>query len=395
MPTNRVLLYSHDTFGLGHLRRSSAIARRLVEHNPALAVLIVTGSPVVGRFTFPEGVDHIRLPGVTKLPDGNYTAESLNLGIDDVTEIRSSLLLSAAKSFRPDMVIVDKEPTGFRGEMLPTLDYLRASGSTRLVLGLRDVLDDPDVLLQEWIRKDALQAMEDFYDAIWIYGPEAVYNPLQGLPLSPKTAAKVSYTGYLRRPNGTRASSPIAEPYILVTPGGGGDGSALIDWVISAYEADPTLAPRAFIVFGPFLDKTAKVAFDERITRLAPRVEAIDFHTRMEELQHHATGVVAMGGYNTFCEILSADKPAIIAPRKRPRMEQYIRATAAQKLGLVRMLDPDEDGHNPAVMAEAIRGLPHQPPPGAAQLPGLLDGMDRIVTLFTALSHGETPCPVA
>ena len=49
------------------------------------------------------------------------------------------------------------------------------------------------------------------------------------------------------------------QPFILVTTGGGGDGDDLIDWVISAYEADPKLEQPALILFGPFIDGTSAV----------------------------------------------------------------------------------------------------------------------------------------
>jgi len=39
----RVLIYSHDTFGLGHLRRCRAIAHALVQPDPGLSVLILSG----------------------------------------------------------------------------------------------------------------------------------------------------------------------------------------------------------------------------------------------------------------------------------------------------------------------------------------------------------------
>ena len=34
------------------------------------------------------------------------------------------------------------------------------------------------------------------------------------------------------------------EPFILVTPGGGGDGEDLVDWVLRAYEHDRELPCR-------------------------------------------------------------------------------------------------------------------------------------------------------
>ncbi|MBP2302156.1 glycosyltransferase family protein [Azospirillum picis] len=385
----RILLYSHDTFGLGHLRRSRTIAQALVSTFPGASALIITGSPVAGRFDFPERVDHVRLPGVVKLQDGGYTARNLGLPIEETTAIRAEIIRATARAFRPTLAIVDKEPTGLHGEFLPALEEMRAAGGTRVVLGLRDVLDAPEVLQPEWERKEALAAVARYYDQLWVYGLSEVYRPLDGLDLPEDIAARVRYTGYLRREGAEGGGRRQAGPYVLVTPGGGGDGAALVDWTIAAYEADPTLAPRALIVYGPFLDDVRKREFARRIRRLKGRVEALDFHSRMEELYAGAVGVVAMGGYNTFCEILSFDKPSVLAPRTRPRLEQRIRAEAAEALGLLRTLDHDRDGGDPRVMGEAIHALASQAPPSASPLPGLLDGLERIAELTCELLDWE------
>ena len=121
------------------------------------------------------------------------------------------------------------------------------------------------------------------------------------------------------------------------------------------------------------------------------RVEALTFETRVEQLMANAAGVVAMGGYNTFCEILTFDRPAVIVPRRRPRMEQYIRASRAQGLGLVRMLSGDR-GRDPAAMAEALRSMPGQQRPSDIVVPGLLDGLDRVHSLVEDwLALGRVP----
>ena len=97
--------------------------------------------------------------------------------------------------------------------------------------------------------------------------------------------------------------------------------------------------------------------------------------------------VVAMGGYNTFCEILSFDKKALIMPRTRPRLEQLIRARAARNLGLAEMLDAD-NGRDPHVMTTALRQLPQQRAPSDAVVPGLLDGLPNVIKLVArALAH--------
>ena len=386
----RTLLYSHDTFGLGHLRRSRTIATALIEADPDCSALIVTGSPIAGRFDFPERVDHVRLPGVVKLADGSYTSSNLPMDIDHMVGLRGAIIATTEHEFQPDLLIIDKEPWGFRHELAETLKAARDRGA-RIVLGIRDVLDDEDALAREWERKGSIDAIEEFYDEIWIYGIPQICRPLAGLGLSPRMEQKVIYTGYLRRDAAdwpAEFGSDLPEqPYILVTTGGGGDGTALVDWVLRAYEADaapgPHALPHALIVYGPFMNASDRQDFDNRVAALGGRVTALSFHPRLERVLAQASGVVAMGGYNTFCEILSMDKPSIIAPRTRPRREQIIRAAAAEDLGLVRMLSPERDGDSASAMAEAIRALANQPRPSEVRIPGLLSGLTTIAARMT------------
>lgn len=385
--TRRVMFYSHDTYGLGHLRRSRALAMAITAGDETASAIILTGSPVAGRFTFPERVDHIRLPGVTKLPDGSYDSQTLGMDIDQTTALRAGLIQTSVEQYQPDLLVVDKEPTGFRGELIPTLEWLEARGGTPCVLGLRDVLDDPDRLAAEWKRKGAVEATERFYDEIWVYGHRQVYDPSRGLPLSQATHDRMHWTGYLRREVTDTADLP-ERPYILITPGGGGDGAAMVSLVLSAYEQDPTLGPDAVLVYGPFLSGDVRAAFDARVAKLGGRVTATGFDSRIEPLFAGAEGVICMGGYNTFCEVLSFDKAAVIVPRTKPRLEQWIRASRAEQLGLVRMLDETRDGMTAQSMIAAIRALPQQGNPSKAGADGLLDGLDAVVSRARALMNG-------
>ena len=374
----RVVLYSHDTFGLGHLRRSRALASALTQSGAAASAIILTGSPVAGRFTFPEAVDHVRLPGVKKLGDGSYASQASGMDIDATTALRAGLIQSTVAQYDPDLLIVDKEPTGFRGELIPTLEMLNGSGKTKIVLGLRDVLDEPEVLASEWDRKGAVEATEAFYNEIWVYGVKSVDEPTKGLPLSDRARARTYWTGYLRREIVDPADVP-EEPYVLITPGGGGDGQAMVDLVLKAYEQDPTLGPDAVLVYGPFLSGDTRDAFEARVAALNGRVTATGFDSRIEALFAGAEGVVSMGGYNTFCEVLSFDKRAVIVPRTRPRLEQWIRANRAEQLGLVRNLDQFRDGLTPQSMIAAIRDLPSLRRPSQSGADGLLDGLDVVI----------------
>jgi predicted glycosyltransferase len=379
----RILIYSHDTFGLGHLRRCRTIAHALVERYKQLSVLILSGSPIIGSFDFRSRVDFVRVPGVIKLRNGDYTPLNLHIDIAETLSMRASIIQHTAEIFDPDIFIVDKEPVGLRGEVLPTLKALKRRG-TRLVLGLRDVMDEPRLLEPEWQRKKALPALRELYDEIWVYGLPQICDPLEGIALPPRVRQKMVYTGYLHRevPNlGTPARLPeiTQRPYLLVTTGGGGDGEALIDWVLRAYEHDPLLPYPALLVLGPFMAAERQAEFMDRASKLK-RVDAITFHKHMETLVAGAAGVVAMGGYNTFCEVISLDKRALIVPRTEPRLEQYIRASRAAKIGLVSMLK-DDGTYDPAVMAAALRALPRQNRPSEVVVPGLLEGLTNVSRL--------------
>ncbi len=378
----RILIYSHDSFGLGHLRRCREIAHALVRDYKNLSVLILSGSPIIGSFDFRARVDFVRIPGVIKLRNGDYTSLKLHINVEHTLALRDSIIQHTARVFDPDIFLVDKEPLGLRGEVESTLELMRARG-TPCILGLRDVMDDPELLAREWARKHAAPALAKYYDGIWVYGLPQICNPLQGIELPASVLKKIAYTGYLGRelPKGRRPTllEKIAAPYLLITVGGGGDGEAIIDWVLRAYESDSELPYPALLVLGPFMAGELRASFQRRVRRL-PNVEAITFDARLESLMDRAIGVVSMGGYNTFCEILSFDKRALIVPRTAPRMEQYIRTARAQDLGLVRMLT--DDGERDArVMATALRGLPQQPLPSETVVPGLLGGRRNVTKL--------------
>lgn len=376
----RVLIYSHDSFGLGHIRRCRAIARALVAHHKRLNVLILSGSPIIGRFSFPPRVDFVRIPGIIKLRNGEYTSLSLDVHLDQTLALRASIIEHTARVYRPHLFLVDKEPLGLLGEVRSTLAMLKRRGGCRLVLGLRDIMDDPAALAAEWRRKRTLPALRRYYDQIWVYGVRDVYDPVRAYGLPADVAAKTVFTGYLQRDTHPEVSLPPEVetlvhrgPFLLVTAGGGGDGAELIEATLGAYERFGARLPwPALVVYGPFLSARERAAFDRRAARLA-NVTVLDFHEHLENLIAKAAGVVCLGGYNTFCEVLSLGKRCLIVPRVRPRTEQLLRAEAASRLGLARMLHPDR--LSPETLAEALAVLPAQPPPVAGRVARLLDGL--------------------
>ena len=197
--SKRVLLYSHDSFGLGHVSRCRTIANAIVEADHSVSVLIISGSPMIGSYEFRSGIDFVRMPGVVKqIETGEYDSANLRVGVEHTLEMRTRIIRDTADIYRPDLFIVDKEPLGLRGEVVPALHLLKERG-TPLVLGLRDVMDDPAALAAEWERKNVVPALRDLYDEIWIYGLPQINKPLTGIDVPPSVRHKMVYTGYLHR----------------------------------------------------------------------------------------------------------------------------------------------------------------------------------------------------
>jgi predicted glycosyltransferase len=373
----RILMYSHDTFGLGHLRRCRAIAHSLVEDFRGLKVLIISGATIAGAFDYRARVDFVKIPSVIKLRNGEYTSMERHVDIGETLKMRASIIRSTAEMFQPDIFIVDKEPLGLRGEVEETLSYLKTRGTT-LVLGLREVMDAPQLLDAEWKRNDVMRKIGLLYDMIWVYGPPEFYDPLTGLNVPANVRAKMKFVGFLQR-GLPKIEEPDHRPkgdYLLVTTGGGGDGADLIHQVLHAYQQDPTLQHRALIVLGPYMPAKKR----RRLMRKGadiPFIEMIEFDNRMEELIAGAKAVVAMGGYNTYCEILSFDKPALIVPRVAPRQEQLIRARRAAELGLIEMFLPEEAEDAPS-FAAALKALPYRDPPSKTNPDLRLQGLGHI-----------------
>jgi predicted glycosyltransferase len=381
----RILMYSHDTFGLGHLRRCRTIAHSLVEDYRGLHVLIISGATIAGAFDYRARVDFVKIPSVIKLRNGEYQSMERHTDLHDTLKMRQSIIRHTAETFQPDIFIVDKEPMGMKGEVEETLTYLKTRGTT-LILGLREVMDAPHLLDAEWKRKNVMGKIPHFYDAIWVYGPPDFYDPLVGLDVPDSVRDKMNFVGFLQR-SVSNQEVPDHRPkgdYILVTTGGGGDGADLVNDVMRAYQSDPTLQHKALVVLGPYMPAKKRRKMLRKGATI-PYIEVIEFDNRMEELVAGAKAVVAMGGYNTYCEILSFDKPALIVPRVQPREEQLIRARRAAELGLIDMLLPEE-AEDPVRMVAALKALLSKQAPSKSAPEGFrLEGLPHISQIIGEL----------
>ncbi|MCO6187643.1 glycosyltransferase family protein [Rhizobium sp. L1K21] len=384
----RVLLYSHDTFGLGHLRRSRTIAHALTARFPTAEIAIVTGSPFAGTFNFHDHIIYLQIPPVTKRSDGTYTSMEAGVALDYTVGLRTQAIVDFMTDWKPDLFIVDKEPLGFRHELVTALEIAKER-RIKVVLGLRDVLDSPNILQEEWERKGIFGKLEHFYDEIWIYGPASFYDPLQKLPLGKDVHDKMVYTGFLDRkhdpfPDDDGAPKKhVFDDYILVTVGGGGDGYLLMKSVINMVKTHPSDKNNYLMVLGPFMGRTEGEELRGDAAGIS-NIEIIDFDPELEDYVERARAIIGMCGYNTFCEVLTFDKPAMYVPRSVPRLEQQIRSYRAASMGWSSVLEASE-AQNPEVLYNAVETLLTRKPPSAAHYQPDMAGLDTICERVEAL----------
>ncbi|MHB8617996.1 MAG: glycosyltransferase family protein [Chloroflexota bacterium] len=359
--TPRLLMYAHDTYGLGHLRRSLAIAGHLARALPNLSTMLVTGSPMAHSFELPPRVDYVKLPSVTKTGDEQYRARDLDLSPERVVRLRAALIADVASYLKPDIVLVDHAPLGMKGELLPALRTLRRDQpATRIVLGLRDVLDAPRKVRQQWSDQGMYAAIESLYDAVLVYGQRDIFDPVSAYGFPATLTARTHFCGYIQREEPISSAASLRaelglgpEPIVLVTAGGGGDGLALENACLDALDAiSGRSSMQAVIIAGPLMAPEERAHLQARVQAMTGPARLLPFHPDVPGLMRASALVVAMGGYNTLCEIVSAGRPAVIVPRTHPRQEQHIRAEAFAARGLVTMLPPDE--LTPARLAAAM-----------------------------------------
>ncbi len=389
------MFYSHDTYGLGHLRRTLTLANDLRARMPSTSQLIITGSPVADGFPYPEGADYIKLPSVVKTGAGHYKSRSIAISFEELRDMRSEILLSAARYFQPDALIVDHAPAGLKGEVVPTLSYLKKhSPRTKLVVGLRDIVDEAPQVRRAWAQEGAYELFDDVYDLILVYGHKHLYDPVTEYGLSPRAAAKTCFVGYLGRERSTRtreevrASLPLqTNRLVVVTAGGGGDGNALFEAVLMGLRQRS--APVDFdclLVGGPLMPHTDRLRL-KKMANGQTMVHFLDFTEEMTSYLGAADVVVSMGGYNSVCEILSLGRPSVIVPRVIPRKEQLIRAGALSQLGLVRMIHPDD--LSAERIMDAVHGLLAEP---AGRRPQIrMDGLHGVAKALRSVLPPATP----
>jgi predicted glycosyltransferase len=376
MSNRSIVMYSPDTVGLGHVRRNSTIATQVVERNPDCSVVLLVGSAAGPVFALPPGVDSIKLPSVQKLSSGDWCARSLSISNQVTQRMRSGLIRETIATLRPDVLLVDHLPAGIWGELLPVFEFIRSRRlPTRIVLGLRDILDDPRRVSDRWSRDGIYDIIRRYYDSVFVYGDRAVFDSAAAYGLNEEICSDIRFMGYVTG-DAAVAPSPAErlparrdEKFVVVTAGGGYDAYPMMAASLEALALVPrSQRIRSVAIAGPLMP-------DEYFARLKLiaepcGVELVRFSPKLRTLLQRADLVVTMGGYNSMLEITGLGKATIVIPRSGPSMEQTVRSQMFEQMGFSRHVPIDAAA--PEYLAQAIVAGLAKPPRPMARL--RLDG---------------------
>jgi predicted glycosyltransferase len=387
-------MYSQDTYGLGHLRRNLEIAGRLRRRVPDARVALLAGVPDAESWPRPPGVEIIQLPSVVKVATDRYRAAQ-DRHLTTLLAERAGIAAHAVLTEQPAVFLVDHAPLGVKGELRLAIRYLRQhSPRTRLVLGLRDILDDPAVHRRNWARLGVYQALENHYDRVLIYGSENLYDTAGTCALNAAVRRRTTYVGYI----GKEASSEPPDVAIvgwsgpagrrrsrvLVMGGGGRDAAGLFHAFMDAWPGIRSSTHAvALLVTGPLMDEASWKELGARAGGLED-LRLVSSSRAMLHRVAEADVVVSMGGYNSVVEVLGAGKPLVVRPRRGPSQEQTLRARMLERMGLARLVMPDEA---PEVLAACVQEALNSDPPDPAALQAIdFRGGDRVVDALLELA---------
>jgi len=248
------------------------------------------------------------------------------------------------------------------------------------------VLQDAKTVNRRWREQASANAVRDYYDAVWIYGDPVVYDSVQEYGLLDHVSEKVRYTGYLDQrlrlefaaAQGAQLVSALPQGRLaLCTVGGGQDGGALAEAFL---QAELPEGMTGVLVTGPYMAEETR----RRLQRLGAKraqIKVLEFVPESAPLIARADRVIAMGGYNTMCEVLSFGKHALIVPRVKPKPEQWIRAQRMSELGVVDLLHPRD--LSPAALSRWLARDLGPPPRGRSRID--FGGLTRIPRLVAEL----------
>lgn len=329
-----VLFYCQHLLGVGHISRSLAICRALLDH---FDVVFVQGGPDIGRTIDAPGFTHVFLPPLLmREHDSSLYDPEGKRSVDALWKARGDAL-APLMTRAYAAVVVELYPFGrnkFKPEILGLIAAARAKNpSTQVYCSNRDIM----VQKFDQTAREAkiVRILKDHFDHVLVHSDPALIAMEDTFAATPEIAEMIRYTGYVA--DGT--TPPSAERTgILVSLGGGAVGDELALACLAVADRFPDHGMH--LLTGPYTTEAARTRFVD-IAAASRNITIGGFSEDFRGDLSRAALSVSLAGYNTLMDILAAETPALVYPYMANR-EQNMRASALADRGLVGVIYEDD-----------------------------------------------------
>jgi predicted glycosyltransferase len=343
----KVLMYCQHVLGIGHLVRSTEIARALSRNAD---VTFVSGGEAVDGFAFPPGVRLVQLPPIQTDEDfGALENCGSSKTLEELQDLRRKRLLGLFDEIRPDALVIELFPFGrkrFAFELLPLLEHARTRNSETLVASsLRDILVEKSD--QGKHEERVCRIVNAYFDLILVHGDPAFQKLDETFHRVGDLHCGVRYTGFVQQEeavSATEEDSSVAGPTIVASVGSGRyrQGQLMLENVIRAAALLQEQIPHRFRIFaGPFIPPEVYEVL-KCLARETRNVELEKYSPNFIDCLKRADLSISMGGYNTIMNLLATGVRSLVYPYTANNdQEQHIRARKLESLGVVKLLHPE------------------------------------------------------
>lgn len=348
---NAVFFYVQHLFGIGHLRRSIAIANSIA--STGATVHLASGGDPVANLLLHDNIEFIQLPPV-RARDGDFSTlvDGQNRPVDEQWwSHRKQCLHRAWMNSRAPILLTESYPFArrvMRHELLPLLEASRQQDFSQLnVCSVRDI---PQPKHNVKRAAEVGNLLNQYYDHVLIHGDERISTLGETFPAVVAECQNLllHYTGYVDTESKNAEPSPDTSD-VLVSAGGGAAGLHVYQAALEAARIDNKRRWRLLV--GHNISDA-----DYENLRLQQSDNAVLERNRPDfrSLLKATTVSLSQAGYNTVVDVLRTGVASVLVPyAKEGEEEQSIRAGKFEAFGRAVVLH--EHSIDPSSLLHAVQ----------------------------------------
>ncbi len=376
----RILVYTHNSIGLGHAFRTLAAITGIKKWRPDIDFLVISGTSIQQIF-FKEGIEVIKLPSIKLDIDHQdspmHSRYLSGFDLEAIFDFRQSIIMKTFDFFQPDALIIEHNMTGQMSELIPLLmkKWMRKGGPVDFALvhicrGIMKWVPLLQIPYQNPRHRSESINIGELYDFMYVLEDREVIDiNKEFLGSDPDLEKKIRYLGKIT--NKVYGELPSREEtlerfglmdrkIILISLGRNKQVGALAKSILEALEKTGLrTSHQVVVVLDPYLEPEQSRSIKDH--PLSKGVRFTPFLPDLVDLIHHSELVISRAGYNIVNEILLTGTKAILVPESHGGGEQEMRARSIEAENIRVLIEPEVLRNSPGDTIQDLLNEPIQP----------------------------------